>query len=66
MGRNYELRKGTKNFLNTQENPEFEDHNVNLKDYQWELVDEIAEEREVSRNQVFRNILDQYFSSDNE
>jgi hypothetical protein len=58
----YSLRKGNKNGLIDEEEIEYEDHNINLKDYQWDQLDEIAEEKDESRNQVVRNIVDQYFA----
>jgi hypothetical protein len=58
----YKLKKGVKNELFEDDEDELEDHNVNLKNYHWEELDKIAEEEDVSRNQVMRDIVDQYFA----
>lgn len=55
----YTLRKNTnKSFLNSSgESEEKEDHNVYLKKKHWNFLDSLAEDRNVSRNQVLRDIL---------
>jgi hypothetical protein len=58
----YKLKKGVKNDLFDGDEDELEDHNVNLRNYHWEELDKIAEEKDVSRNQVMRDIVDQYFA----
>lgn len=60
----YSLKKNTTEglFDNSGRNEEKEDHNVNLKEYQWTKLDEIAEANDISRNQLLRDIIDQYFA----
>jgi len=38
--------------------------NIYLKQYHWDKISEIAEERGVSRNQAFRDILDEFLEVD--
>lgn len=42
-----------------EETQEKEDHNVYLKTSQWDFLDLIAERRNISRNKVLRDILDE-------
>lgn len=42
---------------------EKEDHNINLFSWQFEALDNLAEERGVSRNQILREILQEHLSN---
>ena len=57
----YTLRKNTtEGLLNSSGRTEKEDHNVYLFVSQWEELDRIAEERDISRNELLRQILKEH------
>lgn len=59
----YQLRKNTvEGLLNSNgRSEEKESNNVYLKESHWKGLDKEAEKRGISRNQLLRNILDEYF-----
>jgi predicted DNA-binding ribbon-helix-helix protein len=59
----YQLQtsKNSCNFLkNSSVQEEKSGKNIYLNQYHWDKISEIAEERGVSRNQAFRDILDEF------
>lgn len=58
--------KNSSNFL--KKSPDQKDEksgkNIYLAQYHWDKISEIAEKRNVSRNQAFRDILDEFLEVD--
>lgn len=65
MSTMYELRKNKQNLIDKFDGTDSRNENklqkgVNLLESQWKLLDELAEKRNKSRNQVLRDILKEY------
>jgi metal-responsive CopG/Arc/MetJ family transcriptional regulator len=63
----YKLRKGVKNGIGTKKDTSQKlQKGVNLYEYQWSFLDQLADQSGKSRNQVLRDLLEDYFSRDEE